>query len=177
MQAPAWGSPFASESLSAIGGGSGLNPSPDKARNSYSRFLRDRRSKPDRRAIVVAEDNLGDVFLIKEAVSTAKLDVDLYFMEDGDEVLQFFAQIDEDAIRCPELLLLDLNLPRADGFQVLSYIRSSKHCAGTRVVVMTSSSAPSDRERSALLGADLFFTKPATYTEFLTLGDVINKFA
>ena len=154
-----------------------MNPSPDKGRNSYSLFQRDRQSKPDRLAIVVAEDNLGDVFLIKEAVSAAKLDVDLYFIEDGDEVLQFFAQIEEDAVRCPELLLLDLNLPRADGFQILSYIRGSRHCAGTRVVVMTSSSAPSDRERSASLGADLFFTKPATYNEFLTLGDVIKKLA
>jgi DNA-binding response OmpR family regulator len=124
---------------------------------------------------VVAEDNVGDVFLVKEAVAAAKIDVDLYFMPDGDEVLQFFVQIDEGVVRCPELLLLDLNLPRADGFEVLSYLRNSKQCAAMRVVVMTSSSARSDRERSASFGIDLYFTKPGSYNEFLRLGDIIRK--
>jgi len=54
---------------------------------------------------------------------------------------RFFSQIDEGIVRCPELLLLDLNIPRANGFQVLSYLRHSKRCAAMRVVVMTSSSA------------------------------------
>ena len=124
---------------------------------------------------MVVEDNVGDIFLVKEAVAAAKLDVDLYFMEDGEQVLQFFAKIDEGMVRCPELLLLDLNLPGADGFEVLSYLRHSKRCAGMRVVVMTSSSARADRERSASFEIDLYFTKPATYDEFLTLGDVVRK--
>jgi len=122
----------------------------------------------------VVEDNVADVFLVKEAVAAAKLDIDLYFFPDGEEALHFFSQIDEVSIRCPELLLLDLNLPKTDGFQVLSYLRSSKRCAEMRVVVMTSSSARSDREKSASLQVDSYFNKPGSYTEFLMLGDVIR---
>jgi two-component system response regulator len=123
----------------------------------------------------VAEDNVGDTFLVREAITAAKLDVDLYFVGDGDEVLEFFTQIDESTVRCPELLLLDLNLPGADGFQILSYLRNRKQCAATRVVVMTSSSARADREKSTFFGVDFFFTKPTSYNEFLTLGDIVRK--
>jgi DNA-binding response OmpR family regulator len=125
--------------------------------------------------VVVVEDNAGDVFLVKEAVAAAKLDVDLYFMGNGEEVLRFFAQIAEGIVRCPELLLLDLNLPGANGFQILHNLRNSQWCPGMRVVVMTSSSARADRERSVSFGIDLYFTKPATYEEFLRLGEVIRK--
>ena len=123
----------------------------------------------------MVEDNAGDVFLVKEAVAAAKLDADLYFLADGDEALQFFGQIEESAVRRPDLLLLDLNIPRVNGFQILSFLRASKCCADMRVVVMTSSSSPADRQRSASFHIDLYFTKPATYDEFLTLGDVIRK--
>lgn len=66
----------------------------------------------------MVEDNLADVFLVKEAVAAANLDLDLYFFSDGGEALQFFSQVDRDSVPCPELLLLDLNVPKADGFQV-----------------------------------------------------------
>ncbi len=127
--------------------------------------------------MVVVEDNAGDVFLIKEAVAAAKLDIDLYFLTAGDEALQFFARIEEDTVRPPELLLLDRNIPGADGFQVLTYLRMSNRFATIRVVVMTSSSARVDRDRSASFGIDFYFTKPGTYEEFLTLGEIIRKLA
>jgi CheY-like chemotaxis protein len=125
--------------------------------------------------VVVVEDNAGDIFLVGESVTSAKLDVNLYFIADGDEALRFFAQIEEAAIRCPELLLLDLNLPKTNGFEVLSYLRSSKRCGAMRVVVMTSSSARADRDKSASLNIDLYFNKPSTFHEFLTLGEVIRN--
>ena len=62
-----------------------------------------------------------------------------------------------------------------NGFQVLSYLRSSNRCASMHVVIMTSSSARADREQMAKLNIDQYFTKPSTYSEFLTLGDVIRK--
>jgi CheY-like chemotaxis protein len=124
---------------------------------------------------VVVEDNSADVFLVKEAVAVAKLDIDLYFFSDGDQALEFFSQVDEEAIKCPDLLLLDLNIPKTDGFHVLSYLRSSKRCGGMRVVIMTSSSALSDREKSASLSVDSYFNKPGAYAEFLKLGDLIRE--
>jgi CheY-like chemotaxis protein len=123
----------------------------------------------------VVEDNVGDVFLVKEAVAAAKLDAQLYFFTDGDEILHFLAQLEEDSIPCPDLLLLDLNIPKADGFQVLSYLRTSKRCASMRVVVMTSSSARADREKSASFNIDSYFQKPSAYEEFLLLGEVIRQ--
>ncbi|HEY6343875.1 MAG TPA: response regulator [Bryobacteraceae bacterium] len=123
----------------------------------------------------MVEDNVADLFLVKEAVAAAKLDIDLYFFSDGDEILQFLALIDEDSVRCPELLLLDLNIPKKDGFEVLSYLRSSKRCASMRVVIMTSSSARADREKSASFNVDSYFNKPGSYAEFLTLGNVIRE--
>jgi two-component system, chemotaxis family, response regulator Rcp1 len=123
----------------------------------------------------VVEDNVADLFLVKEAVAAAKLDIDVYFFSDGEEILQFLAQLDEDSVRCPELLLLDLNIPKKDGFEVLSYLRSSKRCASMRVVIMTSSSARADREKSASFNVDSYFNKPGSYAEFLTLGNVIRN--
>ncbi|MBV8833260.1 MAG: response regulator [Acidobacteriaceae bacterium] len=123
----------------------------------------------------MVEDNIGDVFLVQEAVAAAKLDVDLYFFSDGDEIVQFVAEIEHDSVRCPELLLLDLNLPKRDGFQVLSYLRSSKHCVSMRVAIMTSSRARADREKSASLNVDYYFNKPGSYEEFLKIGDVIRE--
>jgi DNA-binding response OmpR family regulator len=125
--------------------------------------------------VVLAEDNTGDVFLVKEAIAAAGLDVDLYALSDGEEVLQFLAQTEEDGIRCPELLLLDLNLPRANGFEILAYIRGAGRCKGMRIIVMTSSFARSDRERSASFDIDLYFHKPASFDEFLTIGEAIRK--
>jgi len=113
--------------------------------------------------------------MVKGAVAAAKLDVDLYFFSDGGAIINFLAHIDEDSVLCPELLLLDLNLPKADGFQVLSYLRSSKRCASMRVVIMTSSSARADRDKSASFNVDSYFNKPSTYAEFLRLGDVIRE--
>ena len=152
-----------------------MNLSSDKAQDSFLQYRHNRTAHPNRRAVVVAEDNVGDVFLVKEAVAATKLDVDLYFFSDGDETVHFFARIDEDSVVCPELLLLDLNIPKRDGFQVLSYLRSSKRCAGIRAVVMTSSSARADREKSASFKVDSYFNKPGTYAEFLMLGDVIRQ--
>ncbi len=124
---------------------------------------------------MVVEDNAGDVFLVKEAVTSAKLDANLYFMADGEAALRFFEQIEAGAVRCPELLLLDLNIPRTNGFQVLQYLRSSNRCASMHVVVMTSSSARADREKSESLNIDVYFNKPSSYSEFLKLGDIIRK--
>lgn len=104
----------------------------------------------------------------------------LYILSDGAGAVEFFAKIEEEDLRCPALLLLDLNLPRLDGFAVLSYLRDAnprgaKRCPSMPVVVMTSSSARSDRERSASFHIAEYFNKPSTLEEFLALGEVIRK--
>jgi two-component system, chemotaxis family, response regulator Rcp1 len=124
----------------------------------------------------VVEDNPTDVFLIREAIVAYRLDVELKVFEDGEEAIGLIAQMDaNESEPCPRLMLLDLNLPRTDGFQVLKRLRESKRCARIPVVVMTSSAAKSDREKSASLGADAYFQKKVEYDAFLEIGGIIQK--
>ena len=77
-------------------------------------------------------------------------------------------------IECPNLVLLDLNLPKVGGFEVLSRLRRSERCAHTPVVVMTSSWARKDRNQSATFSANAYFRKPSTYDDFMKIADVIQ---
>lgn len=124
--------------------------------------------------MVLVEDNVADIFLVQQAISAHRLNVNVYIMNNGEEAMTFFRQIEADQIRCPDILLLDLNIPKVDGFSVLSYLRDSDHCRQMPVIVMTSSAASADREKSSSLAASAYFHKPSSYQEFLALGDVIK---
>jgi DNA-binding response OmpR family regulator len=114
--------------------------------------------------------------LVKEAISAHDLNVDLHLMEDGEQAIRFIAEIDADPhARCPQLFLLDLNLPKMSGIEVLAYIRRSKRCASLPVLIITSSDAQNDRARSTALGATAYFRKPSGYEAFLKLGEVIKR--
>jgi len=125
--------------------------------------------------VVVVEDNPGDVFLVRKVVSSANLGVHLYFIADGDAAMRFFEEVEAGPVSCPEVLLLDLNIPISIGLVVLSWLRNSERCSGMRVVVMTSSCARTDREKSESLNIDQYFNKPSTYSEFLRLGDIVRR--
>jgi len=95
-------------------------------------------------------------------------------MEDGEQAVQFIAGIDADPnARCPQLFLLDLNLPKMSGIEVLAYIRRSNRCALSPVLIITSSDAPNDRAQSTALGATAYFRKPTGYEAYMRLGEVI----
>jgi chemotaxis family two-component system response regulator Rcp1 len=127
--------------------------------------------------IVVVEDNPSDVFLVKEALRVRGLKADLQVIEDGEDAISLISQLDEDiTVTCPDLMLLDLNLPKKDGFAVLKRLRGSERCPRVPVIVMTSSSTDADRQKSKTLGASAYFLKPSSYEEFLKLGDVLEKF-
>ena len=128
-----------------------------------------------RPAIVVAEDNIGDIFLVQEAIAAHNLDVNIYVMNDGAEVMTFFRQLDADSITCPNILLLDLNIPKADGFQVLSFLRASKRCRWIPVVVMTSSGAQADREKSSSFDVNAYFVKPSNVADFYAIGGILHR--
>ena len=75
----------------------------------------------------------------------------------------------------PDLILLDLNLPKVDGPQVLSEFRKHPECANTPVIVVTSSDARTDRDRMAALGVTRYFRKPSDLDAFLKLGSVVKE--
>ena len=104
-----------------------------------------------------------DILLVREAIADRGLDAELNILEDGEAAIEFIQDIDkrDDGICGPTVVLLDLNLPRATGFEVLSHLRKSQKCARVPVIVMTSSPARADRERTAALGANAYFLKPS----------------
>jgi two-component system, chemotaxis family, response regulator Rcp1 len=121
------------------------------------------------------EDNKGDVFLIREAMETAHLNVDLHFAQDGEKALRFFQEVDrDDSLPVPALVIIDINLPKKHGGEVLEGMRNTRRCAHALVLVVTSSDSAQDRETMATLGANGYFRKPSQYEEFMKLGQIVK---
>jgi chemotaxis family two-component system response regulator Rcp1 len=121
------------------------------------------------------EDNQADVFLMREALRAARLPADLEVVNDGEKAVQFFEAADRDPnARCPAFIILDLNIPRIHGTEVLSRLRQSRTCSGAIVLIVTSSDSNKDREEAARLGANGYFRKPSRYQAYLELGNIVR---
>jgi len=123
--------------------------------------------------ILLVEDNVGDVFLFREALSSAGLNCELTVISDGAEALEFVNNAAR-STGIPDLAVLDLNLPKVEGTEVLEAIRSNSELSHIPVAVMTSSPSPRDRARAVQLGAKRFITKPLDLEEFLHIGIVLR---
>jgi CheY-like chemotaxis protein len=146
------------------------------APSSHSPSLAKAEAEGRQTKIVVVEDNPLDVFLIKEVFRKYRPDAALDVLKNGEEAIQLILRLEEDdSAPCPRLILLDVNLPRTDGFNVLERLRQSRRSASIPVIVVTSSSAQADQRRAAELGAKAYFKKPAGYDEFMKVGDIIQK--
>ena len=121
--------------------------------------------------ILLAEDNPGDVYLIRLALQEQKLDFELHVVGDGEAAMGWAASGRPHGVQ-PDLILLDLNLPRHDGHEVLRTLRERGHTAGVPVAILTSSDSPEDEADTEQLGAT-YLRKPAGLEEFLALGPVI----
>ena len=125
--------------------------------------------------ILLAEDNLGDVLLVQEALAAHNISHEMVVVRDGGEALQFVAQMGTNGnAPCPDLMLLDLNLPKVDGPAILAEFRKHPQCVQTPVVVISSSDAPKDRERMNALGVAHYFRKPSDLEAYLELGSVVK---
>ncbi len=118
--------------------------------------------------LLYVEDEDAAVFLLETALREAEIDVALYRVADGDEALDFLQKKGRyrDMPR-PDLVLLDLNLPRRTGLEVLSEMRNSDDLRSVAVVVFTSSSLAVDKRKSMELGAHEYITKPASFDGFV----------
>ena len=127
--------------------------------------------------ILMVEDNLGDVRLTREALKGGKVLNQLHVVEDGVAALDFLYRRapHQNAIR-PDLILLDLNLPKMDGRQVLATIKSDDSLKLIPVVVLTTSQAEEDVLRAYRLSANCYVTKPVDLHQFNRIVQAIEQF-
>ncbi len=127
--------------------------------------------------ILLVEDNPGDVRLTSEALKEGKVRNRLYVAQDGVDALAFLRREGEyaDAVR-PDLILLDLNMPRMDGREVLAQIKDDEELKRIPVVILTTSKAEEDVMRSYNLHANCYITKPVDLDQFLDVVKAIEGF-
>ena len=126
-----------------------------------SSTARSEKKKPAVR-IVLVEDNPGDVYLLEKSLQAREIIYELIRYEDGEQAMRAVA-----GELAPDLILVDLNLPRREGFDVLKAVRQTPRLVGVPVGVFTSSDAVKDRHRTALIGVERYIHKPPTLEEFV----------
>jgi CheY-like chemotaxis protein len=134
-------------------------------------------STPPPVEILLVEDDPGDVLMTQEALSDAKLVNNLHVVDNGEEALTFLRRESpyQDAPR-PGLILLDLNLPRVDGREVLAQIKADEGLRRIPVVVLTTSEAEEDILRSYDLHANAYVTKPVDFESFVRVVRQVDDF-
>ena len=127
--------------------------------------------------VLLVEDDAGDVLLIREAFEHNKVHNNLVVVSDGVEAIQYLRREGEyaNAVR-PDLVLLDLNLPRKDGREVLAEVKGDAALRSIPVVVLTTSRAEEDILRSYDLHANAYVTKPVDFGRFIEVVRQIDEF-
>jgi CheY-like chemotaxis protein len=127
--------------------------------------------------ILLVEDNPGDIRLTQEALKENKIRNNLYVAKDGVEAMQFLRQINgfKDAPR-PDLVLLDLNLPKKDGREVLAEIKTDEKLRAIPVVILTTSDAEDDVAKAYQMYANCYVRKPIDLNRFIDVVKVIENF-
>ena len=127
--------------------------------------------------ILLVEDNPGDVRLIREAMRERRMQVDLHAVENGVEALAFLRRENGYArVPRPDLILLDLNLPKMDGRGVLTEVKEDRDLRRIPVVVLTASQAEEDIFRAYDLRANCYVTKPLDLDQFMDAVQTIQDF-
>ena len=127
--------------------------------------------------ILMVEDNATDVRLTEEALNNAKVLNSLYVVGDGEAALDFLYQRGRYAtVERPDLVLLDLNLPKIDGREVLKIMKSDETLKSIPVVILTASNSETDMVRAYNLGANCYITKPVDFQRFVEIVRTINDF-
>jgi two-component system, chemotaxis family, response regulator Rcp1 len=131
---------------------------------------------PRKPFVLIAEDNPADVGLIRLALQKHGVESELHVIPDGEAAVRFIESVESDATAdCPQLAIVDLNLPRLGGDEILRRVRSSKKWQQVPVIVMSSSLSSRDRNQALERGADAYFPKPSDLEQFLMLGELVKS--
>lgn len=135
------------------------------------------KSKPFRPPFVLlVEDSPADIYIVRESLKKHLKEIELRVLNDGEKAFSLIEATEADeSAPSPALLILDLNLPKRSGQEVLQRIRQSTKLGNIPVVIFTSSDSPLDRAETNKLGATAYFRKPADLEEFMCIGKVVQS--
>ena len=128
--------------------------------------------------ILLAEDDHADIFLIKEAFKCHKADIRLTTADNGEEVLSYleYCEITESS-EFPDLMIIDLNMPKMGGIEVLKKIKQTAHFKSIPVIILSTSRSPLDIKEAYKYQADLFKTKPINWNDFKeVIGEILDYY-
>jgi CheY-like chemotaxis protein len=127
--------------------------------------------------VLLVEDDPGDVLLIREAFEFNKVHNNLNVVNDGEQALDYLRGVgDHVGATRPDLVLLDLNLPRKDGREVLAEVKGDPALRAIPIVVLTTSEAEEDVLKSYQLHANAYVTKPVDFDRFISIVRQIDEF-
>lgn len=127
--------------------------------------------------ILLVEDNEGDILLTTEALAECKVPTDLHVLRDGNEALSFLlTQINKAPNKLPDLILLDINLPKKNGHEVLESVKNHPDLKHIPIIMLTTSSLDLDVLRAYQEHANCYIIKPLEVNEFLTVTSKIEEF-
>jgi CheY-like chemotaxis protein len=130
-------------------------------------------ASPVPNTVLLVEDNPADLFVIRRVFERIRPDLQLSIARDGQEALRYLEQFRTGLSPCPVVILLDLNLPKVGGIEILKRLQSHPLCIRTPVIVITSSGA--DQAIVAEMGVNAYFQKPSRLAAYMELGQVIQK--
>jgi CheY-like chemotaxis protein len=129
--------------------------------------------------ILMADDDADDRDLTRDAIRQSRLEGELRFVEDGEELLDYLNRrgryADPDEAPRPGIILLDLNMPKMDGHEVLRAIRADPSLRRIPIIILTTSSTQDDVLRSYELGANCFITKPGTFERLVEIVRILDQ--
>jgi len=125
-------------------------------------------------SILLVEDNPADVTLVREALEEHGVEGELLVATDGEIALRIVQDIEADVTSCPDLFIVDLNIPKKPGREVAKRVRQSERCKQSPLVILSSSDSLRDKEDARRLGVSEYLRKPSRLDEFLGLGAIFK---
>jgi CheY-like chemotaxis protein len=134
---------------------------------------------PTQYCILIADDDIDDQYMLKQAFANAQLEKDVRMVSDGVELLDYLnrrGKYKDSDLPYPKVIMLDLNMPKKDGRECLKEIKANPKLNRIPIVIYSTSNNPDDISTSYELGASSYITKPYSYKELVEIIDIFRKY-